>query len=220
MILAVLASDLQKEEIAASAFFRIHEVLYSENISLWSNHIADAFIDLSFDRSAERIETLAKLLPKPVLVNSVTDALDLIHPEFIRINAWPGFLKGNLMEAAANEIMQKKAAQIFGETLVFVKDEPGFVSARIVAMIINEAYFTWEAGTSTKEAIDIAMKLGTGYPFGPFEWARLIGQERVAQLLERLAEGNPLYELAEGLKTANSQLPTANGQLPTANGKK
>ena len=80
-----------------------------------------------------------------------------------------------------------------------MKDVPGFVSARIVAMIINEAYFTWEAGTSSKEEIDIAMKLGTGYPYGPFEWAALIGVEKVAELLERLAEDDPLYELAESL---------------------
>ncbi len=61
-----------------------------------------------------------------------------------------------------------------------MKDEPGFVSARIVSMIINEAYFTLEAGTSTKEEIDIAMKLGTGYPFGPFEWGEMIGLSRIA----------------------------------------
>jgi 3-hydroxybutyryl-CoA dehydrogenase len=199
MILAVLASDLQKHEIASSAFFQKHEVLFSENISLWANHIADAFIDLRFEPSPERIEKLTKLLPKPVLVNSVTDTLDRIHPEFIRINAWPGFLKGNCIEAAANEAIQQKAGQLFGEQLVFVKDEPGFVSARIVAMIINEAFFTWEAGTSTKEEIDIAMKLGTGYPFGPFEWAGLIGEEGVVELLTRLAKGNSLYELAQSL---------------------
>jgi len=200
MILAVLASDLQKEEMAASAFFRKHEVLYSENISLWSNHIADAFIDLSFETSPERIEKLGKLLPKPVLVNSVTDTLDRIHPDFIRVNGWHGFLKGNCLEASANSEMQIKAAALFGEEMVFVKDLPGFISARIVAMIINEAYFTWEAGTSTKAEIDIAMKLGTGYPFGPFEWAGLIGIERVKKLLERLAEGNPIYQSSQSLR--------------------
>jgi 3-hydroxybutyryl-CoA dehydrogenase len=200
MILAVLASDQQKEEIAASAFFRKHEVLYSENISLWSNHIADAFIDLSFETSPERIEKLGKLLPKPVLVNSVTDTLDRIHPDFIRINGWNGFLKGNCLEASAHDEMQIKATALFGDELVFVKDLPGFISARIVAMIINEAYFTWEAGTSTKEEIDIAMKLGTGYPYGPFEWAKLIGVERVKQLLERLAEENPIYQLSQSFR--------------------
>ena len=65
MILAVLASDLQKDELAASAFFRKHETVYSENISLWGNHTADAFIDMCFESSQERIETLAKLFPKP-----------------------------------------------------------------------------------------------------------------------------------------------------------
>ena len=200
MILAVLAGDLQKEEIAASAFFRKHEVQFSENFSLWSNHIADVFIDLSFEYAPERIEKLARLLPKPVLVNSVTDTLARIHPEFIRINGWPGFLKGSSIECAANEAMQKKAGDLFGEDLVFVKDVPGFVSARIVAMIINEAFYTWEAGISSKEEIDLAMKLGTGYPMGPFEWSDLIGVDRVSHLLERLNETDPLYELAQTLK--------------------
>jgi 3-hydroxybutyryl-CoA dehydrogenase len=200
MILAVLASDFQKEEIAASPFFQQHEVLFSENISLWSNHIADAFIDLKFENRTTHIERLARLLPKPVMVNSVTDTLDRLHPEFIRVNGWPGFLKGKLLEAAAEKNIQNRASELFGEDLVFVKDVPGFVSARIVAMIINEAYFTWQAGTSQKEEIDIAMKLGTGYPFGPFEWASLIGVDKVVELLDRMAEADPLYEVAGSLK--------------------
>ena len=199
MILAVLANDLQKEEIAVSPFFRKHEVLFSENLSLWSNHIADAFMDLCFENSPGRIEMLAKLLPKPVFVHSVTDTLEQIHPNLIRMNGWPGFLTGNCLEASANEEIKIKAGQLFGEELIFVKDTPGFVSARIVAMIINEAYFTWEAGTSSKEEIDIAMKLGTGYPFGPFEWGEKIGVSRVAELLKRLSTNDPVYEVAGSL---------------------
>jgi 3-hydroxybutyryl-CoA dehydrogenase len=200
MILAVLASDLQKNEIATSAFFRKHEVIFSENNSLWSHHAADAYFDLEFVSSKEKIEQLEKLLPKPVFVNSVTETLSEIHPDFVRINGWPGFLKGNLVEAAANKEKQENAVKLFGDQIVFVKDSPGFVSARVVSMIINEAYFTWEAGTSTKEEIDIAMKLGTGYPFGPFEWARLIGVQRVVELIERLSEGNPVYQLSQSLR--------------------
>jgi 3-hydroxybutyryl-CoA dehydrogenase len=200
MILAVLASDLQKEEMAASSFFQKHEVLFSENISLWSHHAADVFIDLTFEPLPERLKMLGKLLPRPVLVNAVTETLDSMHPDFIRINGWPGFLKGKCLEAAANEEMQKRAGALFGEELVFVKDVPGLVSARILAMIINEAYFTWEAGTSSKEEIDIAMKLGTGYPLGPFEWAERIGVERVSALMKKLQEEDALYEVAEGLK--------------------
>jgi 3-hydroxybutyryl-CoA dehydrogenase len=199
MILAVLANDLQKEEIAVSPFFRKHEVLFSENLSLWSNHIADAFMDLCFENSPARIETLAKLLPKPVFVHSVTDTLEGIHPNLIRMNGWPGFLKGNCLEVSASEEIKIKAGQLLGGDLIFVKDVPGFVSARILAMIINEAYFTWEAGTSSKEEIDIAMKLGTGYPFGPFEWGEKIGLGRVAELLKRLSNDDPVYEVSESL---------------------
>ena len=48
-------------------------------------------------------------------------------------------------------------------------------------------FLRWEAGTATKEEIDIAMKLGTGYPFGPFEWGeKLVLNE--CELLKRIAE--------------------------------
>ena len=199
MILAVLASDLQKDEIAASVFFRKQEVIFSENHSLWAHHNADAYLDLTFVPGKEKIEQLAKLLPKPVLINSVTETLSEIHSDFIRINGWPGFLKGNLLEAAASAEQQELIKKLFGDQIVFVKDSPGFVSARVVAMIINEAYFTWEAGTSTKEEIDIAMKLGTAYPYGPFEWGERIGLHRVAELLKKLSLNNTIYELAETL---------------------
>ena len=200
MILAVLAGDTQKEEVAASPFFRKHEVLFSENISLWSNHIADAFVDLRFEPTVERIKILSRLNPKPVLVNSVVDTLDRIHPGFIRINAWPGFLKGNILEAAAEENTREKAKAVFGDGLEFVKDVPGFVSARIVAMIINEAFFTLEAGISSREEIDLAMKAGAGYPYGPFEWSEKIGVEKIRELLKRMGEEDPMYEMAVLLK--------------------
>jgi 3-hydroxybutyryl-CoA dehydrogenase len=200
MTLAVLANEMQKDEISASPFFQKHKVLFSEKISLREDPETDALLDLCFDHTPDSIAKLSKWLPKPVLVNSVTETLDRIHPEFIRINGWPGFLKGKCLEAAGSEVRRLSSAKIFGDHLVFVKDTPGFVSARIVAMIINEAYFTWEAGTSSKDEIDMAMKLGTGYPYGPFEWAGLIGVSRVMELLERLSGENPLYIMASSLK--------------------
>ena len=59
-----------------------------------------------------------------------------------------------------------------------VPDEPGFIAARIIAMIINEAYYAKGEQISSEADIDIAMKLGTNYPLGPFEWARLIGLKK------------------------------------------
>jgi 3-hydroxybutyryl-CoA dehydrogenase len=73
------------------------------------------------------------------------------------------------------------------------------VSPRVVAMIVNEAWFTWEEGVATKEDIDTAMKLGTNYPYGPFAWGALIGLDKIVSLLQTLGRENPRYESAASL---------------------
>jgi 3-hydroxybutyryl-CoA dehydrogenase len=65
-----------------------------------------------------------------------------------------------------------------------VADRVGLVTPRIISMIINEAYRSLEDGTATRADIDSAMKLGTNYPYGPFEWCELIGRKDVIQLLD------------------------------------
>ena len=80
-----------------------------------------------------------------------------------------------------------------------VPDIAGFVSARIISMIINEAYFALGEGVSSKENIDIAMKTGTNYPYGPFEWAKKIGLQRVHHLLLQMEKENDRYSIAPAL---------------------
>lgn len=70
-----------------------------------------------------------------------------------------------------------------GTAYGLVADQAGMVAPRIIARIINEAYAAWEDGTATREDIDLAMKLGTNYPFGPFEWCDRLGKENVVRLL-------------------------------------
>jgi 3-hydroxybutyryl-CoA dehydrogenase len=53
-------------------------------------------------------------------------------------------------------------------------------------MIINEAYYTVQEGTANRDDIDQAMKLGTNYPMGPFEWCKKIGITDVYETLEAL----------------------------------
>ncbi len=69
-----------------------------------------------------------------------------------------------------------------------VDDRVGLVTPRVVCMIINEAYYTVQEGTATRTDIDQAMKLGTNYPYGPFEWCQRIGLRDVFELLEALYE--------------------------------
>ena len=67
-------------------------------------------------------------------------------------------------------------------------------------MIINEAFFALEAGVSTMEEIDVAMKLGTNYPYGPFEWCKKIGLKKVYDLLEKLSKTDDRYTIAQAMK--------------------
>jgi 3-hydroxybutyryl-CoA dehydrogenase len=67
-----------------------------------------------------------------------------------------------------------------------VDDRVGMMTPRVICMIINEAYYTVQEGTASREDIDLAMKLGTNYPYGPFEWCKRIGVKHVYELLDAL----------------------------------
>lgn len=169
---------------------------------------ADACIDLSFDGSESRIRVLQSLHIPLVIINSVIRPLDRSTNGFVRMNGWNSFLKRPVVEAAAAPGLKDQAAavfQLFGKKAEWVEDIPGFITPRIVASVINEAYFALEEGVSTKDEIDIAMKLGTNYPFGPFEWCRIIGTKNIASLLSALAARQARYQPAPLLlKEANA----------------
>jgi 3-hydroxybutyryl-CoA dehydrogenase len=87
------------------------------------------------------------------------------------------------MRSKKNESLLKEICSQLGTDFVCVEDRVGLVTPRVICMIINEAYYTLEEGTATRSDIDLAMKLGTNYPYGPFEWANRIGIHRVIELL-------------------------------------
>lgn len=132
----------------------------------------------------------------PVMVHSVTITLPNLPPKFARINAWPGFITNSIFEIAAldnQKIVWENVFERLGLQYRWVSDKPGMVAPRIIAMLINEAYFALGDGVSTRHDIDTAMKLGTNYPFGPFEWAKKIGLSNIIGLLNTLAITNNKY---------------------------
>jgi 3-hydroxybutyryl-CoA dehydrogenase len=199
MQIVVLSNDSLKEEMSSNGINQDAEIIWINDVNAFATHSdADAYIDLLFENTKTRINALSKLLPKQVIINSVTDTLKEINESFIRINAWPAFLKTSGIEASAQDQTSKEQADrifhAFNKKLEWVKDEPGFITARVISMIINEAFLALEEGVSSKEAIDTAMKLGTNYPFGPFEWAQKIGLKNIANLLTRLSASQPRYK--------------------------
>lgn len=80
----------------------------------------------------------------------------------------------------------KTVSEKMGKTAVVVKDSPGFVSNRVLMPMINEAIFCLQEGLSTKEGIDMVMKLGANHPMGPLELADFIGLDTCLEILEIL----------------------------------
>lgn len=198
MQLVVLANDSQVQEllnnrgnneIELTLIKTVAELPYYEN--------ADGLMDLLFDGSSQRIELLKKFSSGVVIINSVVDTLQKMDAPFTRINGWPGFLQRPIVEASTRDKNVKKTVQnIFsclGREVEWLPDTPGFVTARVVAMIINEAWFALDENISTRQEIDVAMRLGTNYPHGPFEWCEKIGAKNVHALLMELAKTNQRY---------------------------
>ena len=205
MKIAVLANSSLKEEMRQKPIGAEVKFVWAESIDeLLKIEEADTYFDLDFSFDNNRIHQLGILSPKPVFINSVVHTLSQINQPFVRINAWPGFLERNICEASAQGEEQKKSAEKIFHQLKweyqFVPDVPGMVSARIIAMIVNEAYYTLQDAVSTKEEIDIAMKLGTNYPHGPFQWSEKIGLKNIYELLRELGKTDSRYKISEALE--------------------
>ncbi|MFD2262202.1 3-hydroxyacyl-CoA dehydrogenase [Lacibacterium aquatile] len=83
-----------------------------------------------------------------------------------------------------------------------VADTPGLILGRTLAQLIAEACLAEEAGVASVADIDRALRLGLGYPLGPFEWAQTLGWPFVAQMLGNLqaATGEDRYRTPVSLR--------------------
>ena len=186
MKIAVLANDEQWKELM--------DAIVTTNIvriDSLQDDTADAYILLD----STDTDTVLKL-KKPVLLNSVIYTLMELKTSsnVLRINGWNGFLQRKIWEVAgtiADEV--KTIFTVLEKQYIAVADEAGLVAVRSISMIINEAYFALGEEISTKEEIDIAMKLGTNYPLGPFEWANKIGLKNIYALLCTLSKTDKRY---------------------------
>jgi 3-hydroxybutyryl-CoA dehydrogenase len=66
-------------------------------------------------------------------------------------------------------------AQSLGKEPITAPDRPGFIVNRLLVPYLLDAIREYEAGLGTLEDIDKGMKLGTGYPMGPFTLLDYVG---------------------------------------------
>lgn len=160
----------------------------------------DVVFDFTIDEEPFQIEIYKGKVGGNVFLNAVKISLaELSHlaeypfsHNVFGFNGLPTFLDQKILEVSVlkseHQTGLKEICNKLQTEYLLVDDRVGMVTPRVVCMIINEAYFTVQEGTASREDIDKAMKLGTNYPYGPFEWCKHIGIKHVYELLEALLE--------------------------------
>ncbi|MFI6811001.1 3-hydroxyacyl-CoA dehydrogenase [Nonomuraea sp. NPDC050328] len=76
--------------------------------------------------------------------------------------------------------------RVLGRTPVVCRQRAGLVAEALLYPYLNDAVRMYDSGYAGIEDIDAAMRLGCGYPAGPFEMLESIGLERVRDGLREL----------------------------------
>jgi 3-hydroxybutyryl-CoA dehydrogenase len=99
---------------------------------------------------------------------------------------------------ATSPDMMLGAHQLFaadGAAVSVLRDSPGFVAQRILAMVVAVACEIAQQRIASPADIDLAVRLGLGYPVGPLTMGDRMGPAAVAAILEGMAAttGDPRY---------------------------
>jgi 3-hydroxybutyryl-CoA dehydrogenase len=187
---------------------RVQQVISLEQAGSLADH--ELVIDLNFDENTERAGVYARFPQVPVLASIVRTSLSELMNNYafeqgfsiIGCNWLPGFLTMSVMELSVMDHEQVQSLSdimsALGWEYEIVEDRVGLVTPRVICMIINEAYMAAQEGTASRADINTAMRLGTNYPMGPFEWCDKIGIRHVCGVLDAVyrATGNERYKIS------------------------
>lgn len=121
------------------------------------------------------------------------------------IGIYPTFSAVKSIEVTKTNLSDQNLSKCINElfeNIYWVEDRVGLINLRIISLIINEAYLVLQEKTADAKDIDIAMKLGTNYPFGPIEWSERIGLDLIYNVLQSMYNeyGDDRYRITPLLK--------------------
>ncbi len=76
------------------------------------------------------------------------------------------------------DTIQKRGIQVY--------ESPGFITTRLICMLINEAMHALSERVASAEDIDSAMRIGYDFHYGPLEMADRFGLDAVLAAMERM----------------------------------
>ena len=121
-----------------------------------------------------------------------------------------------LIAFSASDDRARRAAASFaaavGREAVEIADRAGGVVLRTLLQLANAAADALRDRAASAASIDIAMRAGVNYPFGPWEWAQGFGLARAVAALEKIAAetGDPNYLPSDHMRAAARAAEAAN----------
>ena len=163
---------------------------------------ADYVIEAVFERADVKIpifEQLEEVCPKETILASNTSGIPISllasatqRPEKVigmHFFSPVPMMKGlevvkSLLTSEETLKVSLDFARAIGKEPVVVKDSPGFVTNRIIPLVMNEAAKLLEEDLAGMEDIDSIVRLSFNWPMGPFQLADLVGVDVAVDLLE------------------------------------
>jgi len=202
MIKSSLGKFVQKEKIKqedmSKALARLHTSIDMRNAA----KDADYVIEAVFERAEVKLPIfgqLEEICPKETILASNTSGIPVSllasatrRPDKVIgthfMNPVP-LMKGveivkTLLTSEQTLKVSLDFVKSLGKETVVVKDSPGFVTNRIITLVMNEAAKLLEENLASIEDIDKIEKLSHNWPMGPFELADMVGIDVLVDLLE------------------------------------
>ena len=186
-----------------------------ENCTVWIDPAAKHAEELTLlaeKAGAEAVQShqdASLLLIQPWGIDATQACTDLgiDASRCVAIDPLPDFGKRRtlmLTPATSTETRDKAAAILSADNtpISIINDSPGFVTQRILAMIVNIGADIAQRGIASPTDIDDAVRIGLGYPKGPLTLGDSIGSENIMQILAGLQRvtGDPRYRPSHWLR--------------------
>ena len=204
MVETSLDKQLEKWAITKSEkkmiMSKIHKVIHFAELGTCDMVIET--ISENLDAKKEVFHQLDQVCPSNILLASNTSTLSLTEiagstkfPERVigmhfiypvaRINLVE-IIRGLKTSDETFEATKSFVEEIVDKRGVMVNESPGFVTSRIMCVMINEALHVLGEGVATEEDIDDSMRIGYQFQYGPLEMADRFGLDSVLAALERM----------------------------------
>jgi 3-hydroxybutyryl-CoA dehydrogenase len=150
--------------------------------------------------TAPRGDALCVVLPLGRDATNETLSHHLDATRTVALDTLPGLERHRtLMTTPLTGATHREAARALfaadGVAVDVIHDSPGFVVQRVLAHVVNIACDIAQQRIAAPGDIDVAVKLGLGYPEGPLAWGDALGPARLLRILHELqtAYGDPRY---------------------------